>query len=148
MTNSVPQLCSQTRDNLRLRGDVITTLKTKLIDFFFCLFLLGCLFFTLFFTCFFLSLFVFSSLTLFPFFPYLSIFHSSFALHIFLLSSFYPCPPPIFSSLFHLSSSPSQSILSKMEQAVQEEVPGGGQIAGFLLAGHLPGFPQHSHHRL
>lgn len=27
-------------------------------------------------------------------------------------------------------------------------MPGSGQITGFLLAGHLPGFPQHSDHRL
>lgn len=53
---------------------------------------------------------------------------------------------------FRLSSFPPsfpvQPVLAQVEQAVPAEVPGRSQVAGLLLAGHLPGFPQHPDHRL
>ncbi|KAF7664232.1 hypothetical protein LDENG_00184310 [Lucifuga dentata] len=78
--------------------------------------------------------------------------HSSFS-HFFFSSCFVffsPRPSLPFSSLcLHPSISllSPQPVLSEVEQAVSQEMPGGSQIAGFLLAGHLPGFPQHSNHR-
>lgn len=39
-----------------------------------------------------------------------------------------------------------QSALAPLEQVLSQEVPVGRQIGAFLLAGHHPGVPQHSHH--
>lgn len=54
---------------------------------------------------------------------------------------------PPFPNLFSLLL-PSQPLLSEVEQAVSKEMPGSSQITSFLLAGHFPGFPQHSDHCL
>lgn len=39
-----------------------------------------------------------------------------------------------------------QPALAPLEQVLPQEVPVGCQIGAFLLAGHHPGVPQHSHH--
>lgn len=41
---------------------------------------------------------------------------------------------------------PLQSALAPLEQVLPQEVPVGCQIGAFLLAGHHPGVPQHSHY--
>lgn len=41
-----------------------------------------------------------------------------------------------------------QSSVEALEPVLSKEVSCGGEIGHFLLAGHHPGVPQHSHHRL
>lgn len=43
---------------------------------------------------------------------------------------------------------PFQPLLAPVESVLQEEVPRCREVQHLLLAGHLPGFPQHTHHRL
>lgn len=41
-----------------------------------------------------------------------------------------------------------QSALAPMEQVLSQEVPFGGQVGAFLLAGHHSRVPEHAHHLL
>lgn len=41
---------------------------------------------------------------------------------------------------------PLQSALAPLEQVLPQKVSFGRQIGAFLLAGHHPGVPQHTHH--